>query len=224
MHSSEPSYVSELYSAYSAGRLSPAFALMVETQAAMRSDILRDLHISESIAGAMLEREAPETMSPNAFEQALRAIDEIEETEDRDLQAARAAGSELQELLSLPEPLREKALEACEKQGGWRNLTGGVSRIDLGDSAAVHAHLYRIKPGASVPRHSHQGDELTLVVQGGFSDATGTYGPGDISRQTPSDTHQPVADDDGVCIAFAVSEGGLRFTGILGLLQKLTGH
>ena len=75
MSSAEPPYVSELYSAYAAGRLSPAFALMVETQAAIRADIRRDLDLSEAIAGAMLEDEEPTVMSPNAFESALRAID-----------------------------------------------------------------------------------------------------------------------------------------------------
>lgn len=213
--------MSELYSAYSAGQLSPAFALMIETQSALRADIRADLYVSDAIAGAMLEEEAPALMSPNAFDKALRAIDTLGESEDRRVRAAARAGSELQELLGLPEPLRERALEACEA-GGWRRMTGRVRRLDLGSRPDVHAHLYRIEPGASVPRHSHHGDELTLVLSGGFSDASGNYGPGDIARQTPDDTHKPVADNDGPCLVLAVSEGGLKFTGVLGLLQRMT--
>lgn len=213
-------YVSELYSAYVSGRLSAPFALMVETQAALRADIRRDLDISESVAGVMLENEPPVLMSPNAFEAALRAIDEDSQREDDRVRAAVAAGSELQEMLSLPEPIRDRALEACERDG-WRRLTGGVRRLDIGTRASEHAHIYRIEPGASVPRHSHHGDELTLVLSGGFTDGSGSYGPGDIALQTPDDTHQPVADDDGPCIVLAVAEGGLKFTGVLGLLQKL---
>ncbi|RIJ18074.1 ChrR family anti-sigma-E factor [Henriciella mobilis] len=223
MSSAEPPYVSELYSAYAAGRLSPAFALMVETQAAIRADIRRDLDLSEAIAGAMLEDEEPTVMSPNAFESALRAIDAIDDGKDRTVRAAKSAGAGLQELLNLPEPLREKALEACEAQG-WQRLTGGVQRLDLGSNPSVHAHLYRLDPGASVPRHSHHGDEFSLVLHGGFSDDGASYGPGDIARQTPADTHQPVADDDGPCLVLAVSEGGLKFTGVLGFLQRLAGR
>lgn len=223
MSAAEPPFVSELYSAYAAGRLSPHFALMVETQAAIRADIRRDLDLSDAIAGAMLEDEEPTVMSPNAFETALRAIDSMDKREEQAVRAAAGASAGLQELLSLPEPLREKALEACEAQG-WRRLTGGVQRLDLGSSPAVHAHLYRIDPGACVPRHSHHGDELSLVLQGGFSDGGASYGPGDIARQTPDDTHQPVADDDGPCLVLAVSEGGLKFTGVLGFLQRLTGR
>ncbi|WP_300377888.1 ChrR family anti-sigma-E factor [Henriciella sp.] len=222
MLQAEPSYFSELYSAYAAGRLSPAYALMVETQAAMRDDVRRDIDVAEAIAGVMFEQEDIDPMTPTAFEAALRAIDEHEETEERSVEAAEAAGSALDELLGLPEPLRERALEACGDQG-WQRMTAGVSRIDLNGQGRTHAHLYRIQPGASVPTHSHRGDELTLVLRGGFSDEFGTYGPGQICRQTPDYTHKPVADDDGVCICLAVSEGGMKFKGVLGLLQRLTG-
>ncbi|MGB3626665.1 MAG: cupin domain-containing protein, partial [Henriciella sp.] len=119
--------------------------------------------------------------------------------------------------------LRGEAIIARER-AGWQKLTRGVSRLDLAEGASEHAHLYRIEPGCSVPHHSHREDEFTLVVQGGFTDRTGSYGPGDISRQTPTDFHQPVADEDGVCMALAVSEAGIKLTGVLGMLQKLTGR
>ena len=220
MSRDEQAHMSELYSAYAAGRLSPPFALMLETQAALRPDLSADLRCAEAIAGAMFEEETPDRLAPNAFEKALKAIDSITVDEDMAIAAAERAGSSVSELLSLPEPLRERALEAC-KQEGWRQLTGGVSRIDLHLAPDAHTHLYRIEPGSSVPRHSHRSDEYTLVVQGGFTDETGSYGPGDISRQTPGDTHQPIADEDEVCFALAVSEEGMRFTGLLGLIQKL---
>lgn len=222
MPSEEPPYVSELYSAYAAGRLSAAYALMIETQMQIRADISEDVAIAEAISGAMLDAEKPSLMAPNAFEKVLQSIDRQEGSEDQSVRAAVSAGSELQELLGLPEPLRERALEACGKKG-WRRLAGGIKRLDLGGSAAIHAHLYRIDPGAALPRHSHHGDEYTLVLTGGFTDASGSYGPGDIARQTPADTHKPVADDDGVCYALAISEGGIRFTGMLGILQRLIG-
>ena len=135
----------------------------------------------------------------------------------------RAAGEGLSELLALPEPLRTEAIDSCVRSG-WQKLTKGVQRLDLGTNAALYAHLYRIEPGSAVPHHTHRGNEYTLVVQGGFTDAAGSYGPGDICCQTPSDFHQPVADEDGVCFALAVSEGGMKFTGLLGILQKLSGR
>ncbi|MBL6081381.1 cupin domain-containing protein [Belnapia sp. T18] len=41
--------------------------------------------------------------------------------------------------------------------------------------------LLRIKPGTALPRHSHRGTELTLVLKGAFADETGHYGPGGLA-------------------------------------------
>ncbi|MEQ9317020.1 MAG: cupin domain-containing protein [Henriciella sp.] len=213
---------SELYSAYAAGRLSPPFALLVETQSALRADIAGDVAVAEEAAGAILESEQVDRLAPNAFEKALKAIDALDDRA-AEVDAARTAGEGLTELLALPEPLRTEAIDSCGR-GGWQKLTKGVQRLDLGTNSALYAHLYRIEPGSAVPHHTHRGNEYTLVVQGGFTDDAGSYGPGDICCQTPSDFHQPVADQDGVCFALAVSEGGMKFTGVLGILQKLSGR
>ena len=212
--------MSELYSAYAAGRLSAPYALLVETQAAIRPDIRAEVACAESLSGIFFEQDTGEALAPNAYERTLQAIDRLDDGENG-RHAAQLANERLTELMDLPEPLREKALEACVGKG-WKRLTGGVSRLDIA-TAGGHAHLYRIKPGAAVPRHTHEGDELTLVVRGGFTDENGSFGPGDVALQTPDDTHQPVADQDGICLALAVSEGGMKFKGMLGLMQRLFG-
>ena len=211
--------LSDIYAAYAAGTLSPPFRLLVETQAAIRSDVRDKVNQAEALSGIFLEQETPSMLAPNAFERTLRAIDDLEDQVDAK-DAAKLASERLSELLDLPEPLREKALESCMR-GGWKRMTSGVKRLEIGTRSGGHVHLYRIEPGATVPSHSHFGDELTLVVQGGFSDEVGSYGPGDICLKTPSDTHAPVGDDDGVCLALAVSEGGMEFKGMLGILQKV---
>ena len=215
----------EIYGLYAAGRLSPAFSLMLQTQANIRRDIADDLHLCETVASAMFEREDEELLSPNAFEKALHAIDAIEASSKTSALAPNGKPAEeaLRELAGLPEPLRERAQSAFE-DSGWKALKKGVSRLDLSENAYVKAHLYRIEPGASVPHHTHKGDEYSLVVQGGFTDETGSYGPGDVAHQTSSDFHMPVADDDGVCFVLAVSEGGMKFSGLLGIVQKLSGR
>ncbi|MCH2458189.1 MAG: ChrR family anti-sigma-E factor [Henriciella sp.] len=210
---------SDIYAAYAAGTLAPSFRLLVETQAAIRSDVRDRVNHAEAISGIFLEQERPTMLAPNAFERTLQALDDLEEEADAK-DAAKLASERLSELLDLPEPLRERALESCMR-GGWKRMTSGVKRLEIGTQAGGHAHLYRIEPGATVPTHSHFDDELTLVVQGGFSDETGSYGPGDICLKTPTDTHSPVGDDDGICLALAVSEGGMEFKGMLGILQKV---
>ena len=88
----------------------------------------------------------------------------------------------------------------------------------------IEANIYRIAPGVSVPVHSHEGTELTLVLAGGFSDETGSFGPGDIAIQESGATHQPVADDDGECIVFAINEGQIKLANPIGrVLSYLVG-
>lgn len=213
---------SALYGAYAAGCLDPGFALLVETQAALRTDIHEAIRLSEAIAGAQLELERPADMDSDAVDRALAAIDAAApEAADLAPPALEAAATGLGELIGLPEPLREAALDAAGDTG-WTLAGPGLKRLRLDVSDALDCELYRIEAGARVPRHSHSGTEFTLVVAGGFSDETGHYLPGDISLKGAEDTHTPTADAGGVCLALAVRDGDLRFTGLMGLLQRLT--
>ncbi|MEM9937590.1 MAG: ChrR family anti-sigma-E factor [Pseudomonadota bacterium] len=212
----------EIYSAYAAGCLDPAFALMLETQAALRPDVSRAIARAETIAGIFLENENAVELSENAVQTALAMIEEIEAPK-RSCRAAQIAGEGLEEILALPEPVREHALQACGERG-WQRLGEGVARLKLDLESKADVELYRIGAGRTVPRHSHEGGEFTLVVSGGFSDDTGQFGPGDLSFKGPEHTHQPTGDLDGTCYALAIREGGLRFTGAMGLLQKLLGQ
>jgi len=99
----------------------------------------------------------------------------------------------------------------------------GLKRLPLDLDTSMDAELYRISPGAKIPRHSHGGTEYTLVVAGGFRDEHGGYGPGDVAVIDGAVSHQPVADEDEVCLALVIRNGGLRFEGAFGLMQKLLG-
>ncbi|MAN45379.1 MAG: hypothetical protein GYB49_15900 [Alphaproteobacteria bacterium] len=220
MPTSPASAFGELYSAYAAGRLDPAFALLLETQSMLRPQVRQAMAVGETVSGLMLERDQPAAMSANAGVRALAMIDEMEAAGGA-LDAALRLPEE-PELSDLPEPLREPALRAYGGKG-WQNLASGIRRLGLDVGSALEVELYRIQPGARVPRHTHGGQEFTLVVSGGFSDETGSYGPGDMAINGPEDTHQPVGDADGICYALAVRDSGLRFTGVMGLVQRLLG-
>ncbi len=212
---------SELYSAYAAGCLDPSFALLVETQAALRQDISTAIRVGELVSGIFLEREAPSEVSMDALDRVFAEID-ANTTGRARRKAAHSAGEALSELLDLPEPLRDTALDAAG-ESGWKFVAPGLKRLRLDTGGAAEAELFRIAPGATVPRHTHQGREYTLVVAGGFTDESGAYGPGDVSVKSGEDTHQPVADAGEVCMALAVRDGGLKFTGAMGLVQRLIG-
>lgn len=220
MPTSAASAFGELYSAYAAGRLDPAFSLLLETQSMLRPQVRQAMAVGETISGLMLERDQPAAMSRNAGARALALIDELE-AGGLPMHAAPHLPHE-PELSELPQPLREPALTAHGDKG-WQTLASGIRRLGLDVGSELEVELYRIQPGARVPRHSHGGQEFTLVVSGGFTDETGSYGPGDMAINGPEDTHQPVGDADGICYALAVRDSGLRFTGVMGLVQRLLG-
>ena len=216
-------HYSELYSAYAAGALDPAFALMVETQSVLREDVHLDVVLSETIAGVMLEAEPEAKMGADAMARAFEAIDALEAGGPSARQISTGVNASLNELLALPDPLREQALIASG-DGGWRQLGFGIRRLPLEVGSELEVELYRIQPGARIARHSHGGQEFTLVVSGGFTDETGSYGPGDVSVKGPSDEHQPVGDPGEPCYALAIRDAGLKFSGVFGLIQRVMGR
>lgn len=212
----------EFYAAYAAGTLDPALVLLVETQAALREDVRRRLHLSDTIGAAFLDRETPARLSDAALEKTLAQLDLIEKKPSASVRAARIAGSILDELIVLPEPLKEKALVAAG-ESGWKFGGPGLKTMPLNIHGDAKVEILRIEPGHGAPRHTHQGSEYTLVVRGGFTDSAGSYGPGDLCIAGPQHTHQPIADEGEICYALAVTDGDLKFTGWLGVLQKLFG-
>ena len=54
---------------------------------------------------------------------------------------------------------------------------------------------------------------MTLVLQGGFSDADGDYNAGDFIYRSLNEAHSPRAFADEDCICLAVLDAPLRFTG-----------
>lgn len=222
MPTASPNTFSDLYSAYASGTLDPAFALMLETQGVMRPDIRGGVMLSEAISGSFLETAPEAALSDGALDRALALIDAMEASPGAYQAAAGKAEGALGELLDLPEPVRDAALEAAGMRG-WQRLGLGLKRLKLDISSAMEVELYRIEPGAKILRHTHSGPELTMVLTGGFSDERGNYGPGDVAMNGPKDTHQPVADEDEICFALAIRDGGLRFTGLMGAVQKLLG-
>jgi putative transcriptional regulator len=83
--------------------------------------------------------------------------------------------------------------------------------------------LLAIEPGKRMPRHTHEGQELTLVLQGSFADATGAYAKGDVATADASIDHQPQAGGRELCLCLAVEDAPLRLTGFNGALLGLAG-
>jgi putative transcriptional regulator len=98
----------------------------------------------------------------------------------------------------------------------WKTKLPGLREFKVVEMDGCSASLLWIRAGMAMPTHTHHGTELTLVVEGGFSDGEGHYVRGDVAYADDDVDHRPVADEGEDCICFAVTEGSLRLTGPIG--------
>lgn len=97
----------------------------------------------------------------------------------------------------------------------WRSVMPGFKEFDLEDMDGFHVSMFWIKPGRTVPAHTHEGSEISLIVQGAFVDERGRFGRGDISIADDTVDHRPTAEKNCPCIGFAVTDAPVRLTGPL---------
>lgn len=196
---------------YAAGSLGEAKSLLVATHLALCPVCRRAVRSGEA-AGAMLAfsgdvseavaASAPPDVSGKTVEKLSHAV------------VPPAASP-------VPEPLRGY-LGAAVSDLAWVPVGWGLRAFALPAlRGATRVRLLAIPPARRMPRHTHEGEELTLVLQGSFSDVTGTYGRGDVATADQRIDHQPRAGAGEECLCLAVEDAPLRLTGWTGAL--LTG-
>lgn len=96
----------------------------------------------------------------------------------------------------------------------WIYLTPYFKLATLFDEAGgAQVALAHIKAGARFPRHTHTGDEMTIVLKGAFSDEEGLYQKGDFIHRNQSHKHQPRATKDEECVCLIILDSPIEFTG-----------
>ncbi|WP_434052030.1 MAG: ChrR family anti-sigma-E factor [Roseibium sp.] len=98
----------------------------------------------------------------------------------------------------------------------WKTLLPGVKECKFGEIDGCTSSLIWVRAGRAMPSHTHHGTELTLVLQGGFSDEDGHFVSGDLAFADGDVDHKPIADEGEDCICFAVTAGRLELTGPVG--------
>ena len=125
----------------------------------------------------------------------------------------------LQSCAIMPAPL--VALTGQNFSGlAWKSVLPGIREHKIEGLDDGEASLLWIKPGRTMPSHTHEGSEYTLVLKGGFRDLSGHYRRGDVAIADAEINHHPRADDDEDCICFAFTEHPVRLTGFFGSMAQ----
>ena len=187
---------------FAASSLPAAQSVVVSTHLQFCSECRQRLAQLESLGATMFENAEPVDINPSVFDNVLARLDEVEE----DRAANDASASTLSWTVK---QIRKGNLDQLQ----WKKVTRLLRIADLGEiDGAAEFSLYHIAEGGRIPQHNHSGTEMTLVLQGGFSDEGGSYHAGDFITREAGDIHAPTALSGGDCICLAVLESPLRFT------------
>ena len=202
----------ELLLDYAAGSCGEAEALIIATHLALCPECRAVVEACDAVGGALLEDIRPTDLDTHSLEAVLARLDEPEPL------APAPVAAETQRDIIVPQPLRGYLATDLEKVA-WKPVIRGLDEasVPIGGSPAK-SRLMRIGAGVAVPRHTHHGSELTLVLAGGFSDNRGHFVRGDIAISDAEVDHRPVADADEDCICFVVTDAPLKLTGPIGRL------
>ena len=194
---------------YAGGCLGEAGGLVVATHLALCPGCRLAVNELEAVGGALLDDLEPDTLAPGALDALLARLDTPDEPAPPPRRCAPPNGT-----LVIPEPLRSY-VGGDLSQVRWRPMAPGFQCHDIRLNHGERARLLRMKPGAVVPQHSHDGLELAIVLHGGFSDSLGHFLRGDVAVGDGSIDHRPKADPEG-CVCLSVTFGRLRLTGAVG--------
>jgi putative transcriptional regulator len=209
----------ELLLGYASGSLPEPIALAVAAQAALCPETAREIRRLEDIGGALLHGVEPAALKSGALDRALAALDTaVRDADELQPSAAFTATPETRALL--PAPVWPY-IKGDLKNIAWRQRAPSIETAELVvDAARRSAFLLRVKGGHPVPRHTHRGLELTLVLAGSYCDAANCFVRGDIQVADPTIDHQPLAGAGEDCICLVALEAPIWFTGPVGRLAN----
>lgn len=204
--------------AFSAGTLNEALSAVVAAHVSTCSHCAREVEAMDMVGSAMLAG------MPVQMNEGPVSVPECP-TAHAAGQAASATREASDDSIAIPAPIRRR-FGITGKDIRWQPLAPGVwhYRLPLNGAESGDLRLLRIAPGYRMLAHGHGGTELTLVLEGAFSDSTGEYLPGDVQEVADETEHCPVADRISGCICLIASEERARFRGVVGkIVQAWTG-
>ena len=201
--------------AYAGGWLDAGRRLVIAAHIELCPSCQRWQAAFERVGGAMLEQTPPVAMRADALQQALARLDAVEPAPAR--HPAQSTQAVL-DLPMLPDVVKSHPI------GPWSWIGRGIHHrpVTLPEAGGARVFMLKVGPGIQLPKHTHTGTEMTLVLSGAFSHAGGRFGPGDIEEADDTVDHVPVVEAGEACVCLVAMEGQLRLLGPFGrLLQPL---
>lgn len=198
---------------YAAGVLPPYESMLMAAYLTVSAGARQRMAAFEAAGGQMIETVDPVSVTQTCLNNILALT---QPAASPCSEATPCPDAEAGEDCTIPRLLRQLVSAHCPQQKlDWEHLAPGIAKIDItlcrSEPKTRRLRLLRLAPHQATPVHHHQGVEITLVLEGSFSDETGSYRRGDlVIVSDPHLHHGPRAMADG-CLCLALTEAPLRF-------------
>ena len=193
---------------YATGSLSLSQAFCVSTHLHYCDECKVKVEQLSNLGAVLFENIAPRTLE-QGFASLMHRIDSMPED---NIQVKSEALATMKKTSSLPPTLNKLTgndLDSINWQRIGKNFC--YSELNIGDSHRVTS-LFNIKAGGYVPEHNHEGNEITVVLKGSFSDQDDHYQQGDFIVRTAGEIHTPVAGQDEDCLCLSSLDAPIQMT------------
>ena len=198
---------------YAAGALSEAHAVLVATHAEYHPELKDKIKDAENIGGAIVEGFEPASIDTNALDNVLARLDNTPEEKQ---------SKTVEHSSDLPSPLAEyldgKGLDDLK----WRMMAPGMSQVRLWTGPNdERLWLFKARGGIEMPLHDHNGNEMTLVLQGSYRVGDTQYRPGELELADGNIVdHRPIIDEGEDCICLVVTEAPIKLHSFIGKMMQ----
>ena len=206
----------ELLASYAAGALTAGQALVVGSHVDTCAECRREVSLFNGLGGLLLAKSEPASLSEGALERMLKRL-------DSDSAPARAAKALPAFLAGFDVPKRLRA----DMIGHRMWLAPGIwfAPVQVEPNTDSRTFLIYGARGKTLPRHTHAGEELTVVLKGAYTDDLGYFAAGDFAEADDSVSHAQRVTDDGECLCLIASDGPMKIEGFTArLVQAYAGH
>lgn len=221
----------DLLASYAAGDMAEAPSLVVASHLALCPACRHQVADYEALGGELLAGLKSEALAEGSLSQTLARLEASADRPEGEQPAAPAkparpasARPVAGEAGMLPQPLRDYLSQAWADKAVWRKASPGLRTLKL-KAEGAKVWMMELQPGKPIPHHGHTGQEMVLVLSGGYRDGPTGYGPGDVHASGPETIHEPVADQDGPCLCLVMVEGSIRPRSLVGrVISRLLGY
>ncbi|MGB0495678.1 MAG: ChrR family anti-sigma-E factor [Kangiellaceae bacterium] len=196
---------------YSSGQLEPALTVAISLHIQNCKICREQIAQLEEVGGATLESIEQDEINDDLFRHLL------EEVNNLPIEQSVTPFEEFA-IAELDRPLVQQLSERDYSNLDWQKVTSKISKATIAmNDSHFEVELLKFSPKAKIPKHTHIGKEITVVLEGEFSDKDGNYQAGEFIVKDSSEEHQPLAGDEG-CVCLAITDAPLKFTGTFGSL------